>query len=376
MRWMAMLSLLLFGCGQRRAGRAGDACGPARGCEPGMTCQSGLCIPTCDLGSRWVRLPSGTQANLRAVWGSSAQAVWAVGEAGTADFYDGQTWRLVPVPMFQDRVLDLVAVHGSSANNVYALAAPPPVIDGAVAPNIASPLLRFDGKQWDFAGGLPNIGEPTGVFVTADNPQADVYVSIRSPNGTLLVRFNAGVPSLMANATSRTGATCSYLGKPNTGVWALQDQPGGPVGGIFVADCQTWQWDGKQGFIPLRGPETRLTNNIWGARPADGSAVPMIFGLESAENGGSPDVSMWNGFTWSTLTTALDGWTGGVSGTAYNRVFVTGNEANRSFGLYYDGNSVTPEPMPDGVAGLLGIWAASSGEVFAVGAKGVIVERP
>jgi hypothetical protein len=113
---------------------------------------------------------------------------------------------------------------------------------------------------------------------------------------------------------------------------------------------------------------------LWGfGTSGDLSTSLTLFGLESAQTGGNTDLSQWQSGLWSTVNTKLDGWTGGISGTAVNRVVLTGNDANAAYVLTYDGSHVTQEQMPDGVSGLLGIWAAPTNEIFAVGAKGAIV---
>jgi hypothetical protein len=330
-------------------------------------CQQNLCIPLCDMssGNGWVPTPSGIGDDLRAVWGASASAVWAVGDNGSAVFYDGQRWQSFPIPPLRQMPLNMVAVHGSSPGNVFAL--------GGTSTLIA--VMQFLKQQWVMTHIIGEFGEPTGLFVTGDDA-GDIYVTTRRKDGTFLFRVNGNTHTQLATTSATSGAPCTYQGKPNTGVWAMQPQPNGPASAVFVADCQTWQWDNQQSAIILRNPNPVLSNNLWGIGSAtDTGATLWLFGLESAQTGGNSDLSVWQTGTWSTVNTKFAGWTGGISGTAADRVFITGNDGNQSYVLHYDGASVTQEQMPDGVSGLLGIWAAPTGELFAVGTKGAIVVK-
>jgi hypothetical protein len=315
------------------------------------------------MGNGWVQLPSGTGNDLRAVWGSSASNVWAVGDNGTALFYDGKTWQTTLVPPARGGILSLVAVHGSSANNVFTVGG---------TPNQAT-VLQFLKQQWVPVSIISENGDPAGIFVTGDDA-GDVFVTTRLVEGTYLHRVNNGTHTVLVSPATTAGPGCTYQGKPNTGVWALQTQPNASPSAVFVADCQTWQWDNAKSAIVLRTPNAVLSNNLWGiGSSGDLSTSLWLYGLESAETGGNSDLSKWQTGAWATISTGFGGWTGGISGIAPNRVVMTGNDANHSYVFTYDGTNVTQEQMPDGVSGLLGIWAAPTGELFAVGAKGAIV---
>jgi hypothetical protein len=74
----------------------------------------------------------GTTADLRDIWGSSWDDLYAVGEFGLVFHYDGSTWSRVPnVPTFQT----LDAIWGSSADDVF-----------LVGDNGA--ILHYDGAGW------------------------------------------------------------------------------------------------------------------------------------------------------------------------------------------------------------------------------------
>jgi hypothetical protein len=58
---------------------------------------------------------SGPKKNLRGVWGSSANDIWAVGEGGTIVHFNGGAWSLVASPITEH----LSAIWGTSADDVW-----------------------------------------------------------------------------------------------------------------------------------------------------------------------------------------------------------------------------------------------------------------
>lgn len=99
--------------------------------------------------------------------GFGANAVWMVGQRGRALFFDGQAITETPTPTF----LPLIAVHGRSADQVYAV--------GGVADGV---ILRREGQVWvdETPRGLPQM---SGIWVT---PDGTAYAA--GFNGHLYVR--------------------------------------------------------------------------------------------------------------------------------------------------------------------------------------------
>jgi len=68
----------------------------------------------------WTVVPSPTSADLHAIWGSSANDVWAVGDGGTVLHYDGNEWALATIGLSPgDTPVRLNAVWGSGPDNVW-----------------------------------------------------------------------------------------------------------------------------------------------------------------------------------------------------------------------------------------------------------------
>ena len=80
---------------------------------------AGTCIAP-DAFAEWVSMPSGVTNNLKSVWGSASNDVFAVGSNGAILHYDGATW----TKMETATTANLEAVSGSAANNVVSLVLP------------------------------------------------------------------------------------------------------------------------------------------------------------------------------------------------------------------------------------------------------------
>ena len=92
------------------------------------------------------------------------------------------------------------------------------------------------------------------------------------------------------------------------------------------------------------------------------------------------NVLFWNGTAWTLLNTGLNGDVTGVWGTTASRVFASAsytpyNGTSTGYVMAWDGQGWTQQSIPTS-AGLNAIYAAPTGEVFAVGDKGTILEGP
>ncbi|MDF2692676.1 MAG: Type fimbrial biosis protein PilY1, partial [Labilithrix sp.] len=64
---------------------------------------------------------SPTTENLRAVWGSGPNDVWAVGELATIVHWDGQSWTLATSALPLGTKPDLNGIWGSGPEDVWAV---------------------------------------------------------------------------------------------------------------------------------------------------------------------------------------------------------------------------------------------------------------
>lgn len=89
---------------------------------------------------------------LKAVWGSSPEDVWAVGDRGTIVHWDGVEWKKVESPV-NDQVL--TDIYGTSANNIYAV---------AFSLTYQSKIIHYNGIKWiHITNQLP---EPPGNLIS------------------------------------------------------------------------------------------------------------------------------------------------------------------------------------------------------------------
>src|SRR5690606_9836218 len=90
---------------------------------------------------QWAEIPSGpdggVSADLRGVWGTADDDVWAVGTGGTMLRWDGRLWTREG----EEASFSLNAVWGRAADDVWAAGS-------------AGTLLHFDGSAWqpEFSG--------------------------------------------------------------------------------------------------------------------------------------------------------------------------------------------------------------------------------
>jgi hypothetical protein len=114
-------------------------------------------------------LPAGRL--FRAVWGSAAGDVWAVGDGGAISRWDGTAWTLIPPAGLPTSTLR--GIWGSSASNIYAV-------------GDTGTLLHYDGTRWSRAGTAPiTNGNLNDIWGTADGSRFWIVTSLgeifRSP---------------------------------------------------------------------------------------------------------------------------------------------------------------------------------------------------
>lgn len=84
----------------------------------------------------WTVMPSGTISDLNAIWGTSPNNIYAVGNNGVILHFDGITW----TQMNSGTTGSLVSIIGFSENEIYAL---------------GFNLYKFDGVNWTIVNGAP-----------------------------------------------------------------------------------------------------------------------------------------------------------------------------------------------------------------------------
>lgn len=336
---------------------AGAACGPcvtppANRCVDGQTvayshpvgtCVAGACVygetvSACSSGcaaglcssAGFVKHTSNTGHDLSHVWGSSARAVWAVGRSGTTVLYDGASWQVRPTgttDTFQ-------CVHGTSASNVF-------------ASTTSGKVFKFDGAQWSQFATVPSY-DSTCVFAAGvDDVWVGTYVA---PEGTRLYHLVGANQTLVATIANERSGAWGMGGSSSSDVWVIGNE--------------ALHWDGAT------ATRTALYGSgIYAVSPQ----------LAFVANGRTGDIEKWAGATPAQLiNTGYPDLLYGITGTSASRVFAAGGRLSTNQGaiVAFDGVGTRTPTLPSGTKFLRGIWAARSGEVFAVGNGGTILVGP
>jgi photosystem II stability/assembly factor-like uncharacterized protein len=266
-------------------------------------------------GTQWSDGATYSTEVLNAVWGSEQNDVWAVGTGGAIIHWDGTAWFTVAPyvgPGFTD--VPLNSVWGSGANDVWAVG------NGGT-------VLHWNGTTWCVAG----------------KPGCDI-----PPTG---ITFN--LRGVWASATI-----------PHD-VWAVGNGDIDPVTGMGNLILRR----NGMGWSPFPSPSP--LNGVWGSGPKDVWAV-----------GDSGTILHWNGTSW-----CMPGLAGceDVSGSGITEVLraVGGSHRNvwavgdRGTILRFDDVGMVwcadPKTSPFDRQ-LLGVWATSASEAWAVGdTNGIIL---
>jgi hypothetical protein len=280
--------------------------------------------------SGWSTMASSTTQNLWGVWGSSASAVWAVGEGGTAVFYDGVQWQVQAPPSFTT----VWSVSGTTASNVF-------------ASDDNGNVYKWNGSSWSLHVNVPV--SYAGVFVDGID---SLWIGGQTGGSTTtLYRSVNGTAHLVG-----TVAQSDTLDNNGAGVWASSP-----------TDVWVTLWGGY--IAHYNG--TSLTNTTEGANPVWGASASAVFFADFS------GMSEWTGAGFTMINTGLNGDVNGLAGTAANRVFAAG-QLNTGGGvvLLYNGAGITQQAIPAHTPQLNAVWAAPTGEVFAVGQGGAIIKGP
>lgn len=299
-----------------------------------VTCPAGCANARCN-ATAWTAMNSGVTVDLRNVWGASAKDVFAVGGFGTILRYDGAVWKTMPVPTGTGHVS---SIDGTSAQNVF-----------AATEGTTGSVLRYDGMGWTKRGEAYCYDF---CCVGAIGPD-DVYVWSGGLNGGgVLSRITGGVKTQVATIALQT------LSQRDCNVAVLG------VNDVYVSTPFVYHFDGQSLSVVKPAGATQ-------GQSADGLvafAPSTVFGCFNA------NVARWDGSSWVSLPVG-GGILHGLGGTSPSRVFAAGVVTGGGGMLrFFDGQGWVGEVLPPNTPALYGVWAATTGEVFAVGAKGTILK--
>jgi alpha-tubulin suppressor-like RCC1 family protein len=292
----------------------------------------------------WSTMPSGTSNKLLGVWGSGSNDVFAVGNGGTIQHFNGTEWE----GMTSGTEATLYDVWGSSPTNIYAVG--------------AFTILHYNGIVWDEWSEtlLPVIGDPTSSYplllsVWGSGPNDVFFVGA---GGTVLhySPWYGGIVALHEIDSGTEYDLNDVWGSGPDDVFAV-----GSAGTILhyypsiISVIDGTPVYGYSFHTMDSGIEETLLS-VWGSGPNDVFAV------------GEGIILHYDGITWSEMPGTSNTFLG-VWGSSPDDVFAVGWE---SAILHYNGTAWS-EMATDTANDLTDVWGSGPNEVFAVGYGGTIL---
>lgn len=347
-------------------------------------------------------LPQGN--TLRAIWGSAANDVWAVGDNGTILHYDGMTWINVDV----GEKIDLYSICATDKDNIWIVSGSGSVLEyrkgkwepaktvrsgyelwschavnnnNVFATSSDSVVNRFNGSTWSVAASSL-FAERAGVSALWINQKYEGWLFDRGGRGA----------TLKDDKWTATGAS---LGFPVYAMAGWQDSPLWAVGGgASMWSVDKWQATAlPQGSGQLRAVWPLSANAAWAVGTEgtilawNGSAWkkvpnPSKLGLNGVWGSSESDVWAvgdrgtllhWDGSRWSSL------WHDHANGNNLNKIWGSSPADVRAVGdkgtvLRWDGQQVQPEAT-ESITDLTAIAGSSATDVWIAGIAGFVAQR-
>jgi hypothetical protein len=267
-----------------------------------------------------------TTHNLRGLWGSGPNDVWAAGDKGTILHFDGKAWSVSPSGTDED----LTSITGTGPTNVY------------VAGQKGG-ILHWDGQGWSQVSGGK---ETTLAHIWASGPDDIWAVGIDNDSeGAYLRRWTGGKWE-----TQGIPGASSLWGVGGTGptdVWMVGNTPKGE-GYVIHGDGKHFDPNGYKGS-PVRA--------VWCAGPGDVWVAPAQGPLQH-----------WNGTAWAAEATP-DGTWYRMGGSGPDDVWAVG--MNGLTAHLHGGAWTTPSTGTNQI--IWSAWSTSPGHAWAVGNNGTLL---
>ncbi|MES2735455.1 MAG: hypothetical protein V4672_03995, partial [Verrucomicrobiota bacterium] len=291
-------------------------------------------------------------SNLRGLWGTDANNVWATGGPASDDVllkWDGTAWAY----QASTASLTLYGVWGTSTNNVW--------VGGR-----KGHLMRWNGSTWTtFTSGLETDGTngPHFIYSIWGSDANNIWaVSGNGEYGNIL-KWNGATWTIQHTQTSGLRA---IWGASASNIWAVGDN-----GNIVHYDGSTWSTVSYT-VTPALDANTTLFS-VWGS---DANNVWVGGAVVSGVT--TPTLLKWNGSTWSRADTtglpvaASVNNVRGIAGTSANNVYLVGDSG--SFASHWNGSSWTTESTGAAVS-LNAIWVSPNGaDIWVSGASSLMIK--
>ncbi|MCY0992895.1 hypothetical protein OV203_37490 [Nannocystis sp. ILAH1] len=310
-------------------------------CGPGQVCQQGLCVtppPACLDDCVFTKQSVPGDVDFYSVWGSDAKAVWVVGNSGTALYHNGVNWKSIDSGIGKR----LECVHGSAADDVYAIAS-----DGAI--------IRWDGLEWLPYVDLNPIWESNACLSVLG--EEDLLALVYDENGEkqVLWRVTGGVKTQLAVYTPQAVFTPDGSKARTISLRAFSADD------AFITADRALRWNGTN-IVNMGAPNPSF--GLWALSPQLAYAAASHSGIGHR----------WDGQAWKIVNPGLNGYLHMFAGTAANRLFGAGETLQGVAAIVaFDGIGWGPVATPADAKALFAAWAAPTGEVFAVGKAGTVL---
>jgi hypothetical protein len=297
-----------------------------------VTCAAGCATNRCN-ATPWTALTSGVSVTLHDVWGASGTDVFAVGDLGTVLRYNGSLWKTMPVPVGTGH---LRGVSGTASDNVFAITA---------GNSTYANVIRWDGVSW--TNRQSNVYCYDFCCVGAIGVD-DAYVW---NNAGQLIRITGGTATTVASTTLGT----TLFHDCDVRVASASD--------VYIGGAQVFHWNGS-----LLAPVKAAAGSAF---TADGV---IAFGPTQVVAFAYNNVGRWDGSQWGSIPTGSTGSQESLGGTSFSRLFIAGGTGSGGTVFFWDGSGWSGETLPASTPYLYGVWAATTGEVYAVGSNGTIIK--
>jgi hypothetical protein len=340
----ALITLLLAGCGDVPGTSAGGPCNAKGICGKDLVCEEGICVAP--ENASWEKMKTPLNLTLSAVWGESAQELFAVGVNGTILRFrgDGLDWT--------DETANKDPPSGCNFNDVWGRSA---ISAWAVG---AGCVYHFDGSVWKKEA----VPDPVNTGKQLSSYTLNGVVG--SPGG-----------GLWATGSSTDELVLKYDEK---GSWLVQ-AAGLTYSGEDLAVI------GKQVVVVGNAQHVRMYDGAgWGSKNLDGmTALRAVFGTAADQIlavGPSGMILRFDGSSWSTDPSARLKYPAyAIAGVSLEDYYVVGQGGGYSEefrAIEHCTPRCAPMPVPLESKEVHGVWTSADGKtVVVVGESGIIFRR-